>query len=228
VVASVLVLGHEWRQQADAPDPVDDVTVQASPLFNRGMYARPADLEPGRFEAKILGAHEDEHGPRVELDIPAGWGQDDVVAFATGPGDASDTRRIDLFVGVERLARGDCKRRSIAVEPGAQAFAHGLIALSGTPTTADPASLGGQPAFLVRMERPSAVRSDPCAGAFILREWGKRVIGTCSMPGWTSLTWVTEINNTVVVIAASHGPDVSRAQEEELVGIVESLTFVLP
>ena len=101
VVASVLVLGHEWRRQADAPDPVDEVVVQATPLENRGEYRDPAALEPGRYVAKFGGLTYPT--PRIELDIPAGWGQDDVVAFATGPASRRDTRRIDLYADSEEM-----------------------------------------------------------------------------------------------------------------------------
>ena len=44
-------------------------------------------------------------------------------------------------------------------------------------------------------------------------------------PGWTSRIWVLDVEGNPVLIHASHGPDVTPAQEAELVEMVESISF---
>jgi hypothetical protein len=225
VVATVLVLGHDWRSQADSPDPVDHPMWGAVPLRDgAGDYEHPWALNAGRYEAHLYGPTELRE-MRVELDVPGGWAQDDKYAIATGPGDEDDTRRIDLFVGVERLVPADCPRGRVDAGDGAQGMADALVALGGPSATAAPTSLGGNAAFLVRMHRPST-SSDACVGGVVLREYDERSLRTCAVPGWTALTWVAEVDGQVVLVAASHGPDVTPAEEDELVAMVESLSFV--
>ena len=85
VVAAGLVLGHDWERNADEPEPVDDTPGSARPLkADRGFYADPSELAPGRYRARALGSVYP--AVQLELDLPSGWGQDVLYAVATGPG----------------------------------------------------------------------------------------------------------------------------------------------
>jgi len=229
VVASVLVLGHEWRQQADAPDPVDDVTVQAKPLVNRGVYAAPAALEPGRYLAKFVGMNE-YPSPKIELDIPAGWGQDDVYAFATGPAGRKDTRRIDLYADIERIAPPECWNdgaRRARVAGSVQGFADTLAGFGTESATTERVTLGGYDGYRVTLPTVTGISPEACASTLLLPDRTRRLCAV-DLPGWSSTTWVFRVGEHLVVVSASQGPNVTPAEEQELVGIVESLTFALP
>jgi hypothetical protein len=229
VLATVLALGHEWRQQADAPDPVDDVTVQARPLVNRGTYAKPAALEPGRYEARFVGMNS-YPDPRIELDIPAGWGQDDVYAFATAPAQRKDVRRIDLFADVERVAAPECANDEplrMRVGSSARAFADGLAGFGTASANAERVTLGGYDGYRVTLPTATGVTPDGCGSTVLLPNRIRRLCAS-DLPGWSSTTWAFKVDGHLVVVSASRGPDVTPAEEQELVGIVESLSFVLP
>jgi hypothetical protein len=75
------------------------------------------------------------------------------------------------------------------------------------------------------------VAAKSCRGGSVLREGEPvaDVVQACDLPGWTDLIWVIDVGaDEPVIISATHGPDVTPAQEAELVGIVESASFVLP
>jgi hypothetical protein len=227
IVATVLVLGHDWRPVSQAPGPADDPPVLAQPLTSDGVYDDPADLTPGRYRARFLGWAD----VAIDLDVPAGWGQDDIYAFATGPGDRADTRRIDLFDDVQRIQTKACKGRIVRPGPGTSDLARELASLPRTRATRPtPVNLDGYPGWFLRLEAGRAHASpDPCAGGSVLREGDSvdAMITALDMPGWTTLVWIVEVAGQRAVISASHGPDVSPAQEAELVQIVESGSFVL-
>ena len=44
-------------------------------------------------------------------------------------------------------------------------------------------------------------------------------------PGWTSRFWVLDVEGNPVLISASYGPDVTPAEQDELVEMVESISF---
>ena len=170
-------------------------------------------------------------GPRIELDIPAGWGQDDVYAFATAP--AKKPRRAahrpvrrhgeDHAPGVQaRRGRG-----GVRVGNSPQAFAHTLAGFGSASATAQPVTLGGYDGYRVTLPGPTGVKPGRCASTLLL---GDNMSQLCAfdLPGWSSTTWVFNVDDHLVVVAASQGPNVTSAEAQELVGIVESLTFVLP
>lgn len=232
VVAAVLVFGHDWDPQAKSPQPVDDPDVQTRTLVNRGMFADPAELAPGRYRAQFLGPGGIWHGLKIEMDIPAGWGQDDVVAFATGPGENPALRRIDLFAGVTRVRPDPCSATMVRPDPGPLALARELARLAHTRASAPtPVTVGGFSGYQLRLEafrtRGSTTR---CSEGTALRETG--VVSGVAMaqhvPGWTSLIWVLDVGGSQVVINAGLGPRATPAHEAELVRIVESASFVLP
>ena len=229
VAATAIVLGHDWQTRADAPEVVDHVSVEAQPLANRGRYADPAAVAPGRYEARFVGMHL-MPGPRIELDIPAGWGQDDVFAFATAPAQRADVRRIDLFADVERIAPPECRRDGgapVRVGHGARAFADTLAGFGADSATAQRVTLGGFDGYRVALPGPTGVKPGECASTLLLPDRLRRLCAF-ELPGWSSTTWVFRIDGHLVVVAASQGPDVTPAEAQELTGIVESLSFVLP
>jgi hypothetical protein len=229
VAATVIVLGHDWQSRADGPDVVDHVTVRAQPLVNRGMFRNPAPVEPGRYEARFVGMN-DYPGPRIELDIPAGWGQDDVYAFATGPAQNRDTRRIDLYADVERVAPAQCGHGGdtwVRVGSSAQAFAEKLAGMGSDSATTERVTLGGYDGYQVALPGPTGAEQGGCASTVLMADSLRRLCAL-DLPGWSSTTWVFNVDGHLVVVSASQGPDVTSAEEQELVGIVESLSFVLP
>ena len=235
VVATVLVVGHDWQRQAREPEPVKDVSVTAQALTaKRGMYHDPAPLPPGRYRAEFLGPAATFPGPGVELDIPAGWGQDDLYAFATGPGDRAATRRIDLFADIQRIVFDSCGNRVLEPGPGAHNLATTLATTLASAAATDvtgptPVTLGGYSGFRLRLEDvQGSGPTGPCAEGTVLREGFPGYLCVAGLARWTDLVWVLDVGDSRVVISASHGPHVSPASEDELVRIVESASFVLP
>jgi hypothetical protein len=225
VVATLVVLTQDRLREARGPEPVDNPAVQATKLRPLGMYSEPKVLDPGRYKAYFVGPS----GVSVELDIPVGWGQDDLYAFATGPGDAPFTRRIDLFDSVRTVRPDPCVEKSTPVGPGSLDLARALASLARTRSTRPmPVTLDGHPGYFVRLEDARQAGSiTGCASGTVPREGGLGVIRAAGMAGWTSQIWVIDVGDTTVVISASQGPDVTTAQETELVRIVESASFVL-
>ena len=169
-------------------------------------------------------------GTRIELDIPAGWGQDDVYAFATAPAQNRDVRRIDLLADIERIAPPECRHDEAAwvrVGNDAQAFADMLAGFGTDSAATQRVTLGGYDGYRVTLPGPTGVRPGGCASTLLLPDSLRRLCAF-DLPGWSSTTWVFNVDGHLVVVSASQGPDVTPAQEQELVGIVESLSFVLP
>src|SRR5918993_1444282 len=56
VVAAGLVLGHDWRPNADRLQPLDDDSPGQTRTLTpfRGVYDDPAPLEPGRYRVHVL------------------------------------------------------------------------------------------------------------------------------------------------------------------------------
>jgi hypothetical protein len=232
VVATVLVLGHDWRPRADSPDPVDHVDqVEAHDLVNRGMYAAPAALNVGRYRARMLSATGGLLDLQFEVDVPSGWGQDDVYAFATGPAGEDATMRLDMFADVRQVRPDPCTQRRVRPGPTTRDLAVALAGLAKvTHTGPVPATVDGYPGHFVRLHgRGAPGVSAPCTGGTVpVAAEATGAVQACELPGWTSLIWVVEVGGHRITLAATHGPGVSPAEEPELVGIVESLTFVLP
>lgn len=229
VVVAGLVLAHDWRSDATKPDPVDNTPVRAQAVDNRGRYGKPAALDPGRYRTRPLGPIVEFPFLQVELDIPAGWGQDDVFAFATGPGSADATRRIDLFGDVRRVAIAQCNDpRLVTPGPTTLDLATTLTSLGGTGTPVPtPTTLDGYAGYLLRVD-DSGAGGAPCGAGFVLREHYPGAVVVYGDRGWTNLVWILDVGDTRVVINASHGPDATPAQEAELVRMVESVSFIVP
>ena len=225
VVAAVLVLGHDWRTQADPPDPVDRDRGKVMDLVIRGVYNDPAPVAAGRYRAFVVGsgAH-----IKVELDIPAGWGQDDVFAFATGAGSDNRTRRIDAFAGVEKIGPNPCTDERFRPAPGIHGLAVALTGLAqNTSTTPRRVTLDGYPAYFLRLHGHRAPSgSAPCTGGAVPRGLDDNVMVSADLSAWTSLVWVVDVEGEPVVLVASHGPGATTAQEGELFRIVGSASFV--
>ena len=103
------MLGRDWMPRAETPEPVDDVPVRALDPA-RGMYVDPEDLDPGRYRARFAFPPVDGL-PDVEIDVPAGWGQDNDSRLATAPRSNSSARRIDLVGRVLRVQSNPCSAR---------------------------------------------------------------------------------------------------------------------
>ena len=111
-----LVLGRDWLPRAEAPAPSNDVPVRALDP-GRGEYLDPEDLDPGRYRARF--AFPPVGGlPDVEIDVPAGWGQDNDSALATAPSSDGSARRIDLVGRVLRVESNPCSPEWVAPGPG--------------------------------------------------------------------------------------------------------------
>ena len=91
VTVLALVLGRDWVPKAETPEPTDDVPVRALDPA-RGEYVDPEDLDPGRYRARFAFPPVDGL-PDVEIDVPAGWGQDNDSALATAPSSNSSADR---------------------------------------------------------------------------------------------------------------------------------------
>jgi len=168
----------------------------------------------------------------VELDIPAGWGQDDLYALATGSGQEDATRRIDLFGDVRGIQVYRCSGETrVRPGPGALGLATAIASVPGARASAPtPVTLDGYLGYRVRLDpSPMPRGTKPCASDVVVREWvTPGVVRTYGLAGWTNLLWVVDVEGRPVIVNASHGRDVTPAEEAELVEIVESMTFVVP
>jgi hypothetical protein len=165
------------------------------------------------------------------VDVPSGWGQDVVYAFATGPGGADDTMRLDMFADIRQVRPDPCTDRRVRPGPTTRDLAVALADLRQvTHTDPVPAVVDRHPGHFVRLQaRGVPGGSAPCTGGTVpAATEDPSTVDAWVAPGWTSLIWVVRVHGHRVVVAATHGPDVTRAEEQELVGIVESLTFVRP
>ena len=87
-------------------------------------------------------------------------------------------------------------------------------------------TLDGHEGYVVRLEGP------PTEDAFLGCTQGspfqlylQEGAMAFEYPGWTSRIWVLDVEGNPVLIQASHGPDVTPAQQDELVEMVESISF---
>jgi hypothetical protein len=226
VVAAGFVLGHDWQRNADEPEPVDEAPGSVRPLTaERGFYDDPAALAPGRYRARALGSVFP--AVQLDLDLPSGWGQDDLYAVATGPGDDAATRRIDAFADVRQVEVLRCgHERTVITGPSTLDLATALASLGGSRSSGPtPTSLAGYAGYQVSL----AGAVPDCREGMMLREGPFR--GSVSLhgeAGWTNRVWVLDVDGVDVVINASNGPDATPAQKAELVRIVESISFVVP
>ena len=225
VTVLALVLGRDLLPRAEAPEPADDVPVRAL-VPDRGEQADPADLAAGRYRAQFADPPADGL-PDVEIDVPAGWGQDDDNALGTGPTTDPSTRRIHLLGRVLRVESNPCSPQWVRPAPGALGLARALSSLAGTEVTEPvPATLDGHEGYFLRLHGPrteAALQRCTHGGSFLvyLSPGGTNPID----PGWTGLFWVLDVEGHPVLITASYGPDVTRAQQDELVEMVESISF---
>ena len=92
-------------------------------------------------------------------------------------------------------------------------------------TSPEPTELGGHPGYVVQFQ-VSKNLAPLCHGI-------AKVYRSPSWPlpvpaGWTSRIWVVDVDGRRLVVAAHHGPDATPDEIDELVGMVESITFVDP
>jgi hypothetical protein len=229
VVALVFVFGPDWSLRTKAPEPVDDPPAGAQVLHQAGTFSNPAPLEPGRYRARFAPAGQ-YLGLQVDLDIPAGWGQDDVYSLASVPGGENSARRIDLLAGRRRVQPDPCSDRTVKAGPGAQVLARKL-ALQARAEVTEPTAvtLGGHRGYYLRIEDYRETK--PCTAGLDIWASGNvaGLVAPFDRPGWTNLLWVVDVGaEDPVIISASYGPGVTPAQVDELVAIVQSASFVLP
>jgi hypothetical protein len=228
-VAAVLVLvGLRWSPPASEPDPVDtDVPAQA--LYNRGLFMDPAAVEPGRYLVRVNQPPAPE-SMYVAIDVPAGWGQDDVYSLATAAANDPTTRRLDFYGGVRRVQADACAWPLVRPGDSTLALAQALSSIAGVRTSEpEPVRLDDRPGYLVRVRAPTSQKAlDDCLdGVYLLYAAVDRRL--ChDAPGWTDLIWVVDVDGRRLVINASYGPEVAPAEVDELVRMVESVTFTDP
>ena len=226
VTVIALVLGRDWVPRSEAPEPTDGVPVRALDPA-RGKYVDPEDLDPGSYRARI-GHPPAGDLPDLEIDVPAGWGQDGDDALATGSPTDGSTRRIHVLGRVLRVESNPCSPRWVPPAPGTLGLARALSSVPHTGATEPaPVTLDGHQGYFIRLRGPRT------EDAYLRCTHGSPFMlylspgGTNSLdaPGWTSQMWVLDVDGHPVLISASHGPDVTPAQEAELVEMVESISF---
>lgn len=225
VTVLALVLGRDWVPKAETPEPVDDVPVRALDPA-RGKYVDPEDLDPGRYRARFAFPPVDGL-PDVEIDVPAGWGQDNDSALATAPSSNSSARRIDLVGRVLRVESDPCTPEWVRPAPGALGLARALSSVPRAGGAAPvPMTLGGLEGYVVRLTAPRTHDAFlQCTHGSVFQLYLHEGAMGFEHPGWSSRMWVLDVEGHPVLISASHGPDVTPAQEAELVEMVESISF---
>ncbi|MFC4785843.1 hypothetical protein ACT8ZV_15290 [Nocardioides sp. MAHUQ-72] len=221
VALAVLLAGHDWGPRAAGPEPAEPVTVQAL-TPQRGMFRNPADLVPGTYQVTFLPG-DWWHGIVAEVTVPAGWGQDDRYALATGPAERPATRRLDFFTGPDAvLAR--CSRTGLGASPTPLEVARAVGSVAGMSASApQPVTLDGHNGYLVELRDTPAKETSTCdrEDNFLYAVPGMR--GEAS--GFTALMWTFEVEGRQATVFASYGPDVTDDQVDELVRMVESARF---
>jgi hypothetical protein len=223
-----LVLGRGWVLRAEAPAPTNDVPVRALDP-ERGKYVDPEDLDPRRYRARF--AFPPVGGlPDVEIDVPAGWGQDNDSALATAPSSNGSARRIDLVGRVLRVDSNPCSPKWVVPAPGTLGLARALSSVARTGVTPPvPVTLDGHDGYVVRLQGPRTEDAFlRCTQGSPFQLYLQEGVMAFEYPGWTSRIWVLDVEGSPVLIHASHGPDVTPSEETELVGMVESISFSEP
>jgi hypothetical protein len=220
VALAVVLLGHDWRVTA-APEPAREIPVRDLPP-SVGMFADPADLAPGRWNVDFL---PDRWPARAEavVDVPAGWGQDDRFALATGPGNEPDTRRLDFFVGRE-LDLSWCPGQGLGPERTPLDIARAISSVAAMSAGAlEPVTVDGHDGWFVELDDTPAREKPDCRqpDTFLYTVPGM----VCQAPGFTTLMWVFDIDGRELAVFASYGPRVSRPQVEEMVRMVETAHY---
>ena len=148
-----LVLGRDWMPKAETPEPVDDVPVRALDP-GAGQLRRPRG--PGsRPLPRAVRLPAGDGLPDVEIDVPAGWGQDDDSALATAPSSNSSARRIDLVGRVLRVESNPCSPEWARPAAGTLGLARALSSVPRAAGTAPaPVTLDGHQGYVVRLTGP--------------------------------------------------------------------------
>ena len=226
-----LVLGHDWRAEGRrARAERRRAGARARP--RRGKYVDPEDLDPGRYRARVrlpAGRRPARHRDRPARGMGAG-------------------RRLRLRHGPSRTARhagSTCSAtcggsRSIACSrrdedqarsrrPRPRHRAHVRPGRHG-PSAPTPVTLDGYRGYRVRLDpSPMPRGTSPCASDVVVREW--------PAPGDRQDLRAGGLDQPAVgprrrgppgPRQRQPRPDVTPAEEAELVEIVESISFVVP
>ena len=233
VVAGGLVLGHDWRPGRHQPEPSDDVPARTQHAgARRGMYEDPAPWCPAATGRARSGRPTASPPSRSSWTSRRAGGRTTSTPSPPAPGQEDATRRIDLFADVRRIQVYRCSGETrIRPGPGALGLATAITSVPGGTGVGPHAR---DPRRVSRVPGPPRAVAD-AAGDQALRV-GRRTSGvahpgilrTYGMAGWTNLLWVLDVEGHQVLVNASHGRDATPAEQAELVGIVESISFVLP
>lgn len=228
VAAIVVLVGLDLVPRAEeTPEPLVDIPVQAL-VPGRGMYADPAAIDPGRYRVDVKQTRRLSGIRTIDIDVPPGWGQDDKYALATGPWSDSTARRLDVYGKVSRVHPDPCSSHVERVGPGAYDVARSLASLERVSASRPlPVTIDGSAGYIVRVDIPTAQSAETCGDGRLLRWWPGREGD--SEHGWTELLYVLDVEGQQqIAINASHGPRATQAEVDELVRMVESVTFAPP
>ena len=226
-VAAVLVTTSALSPAQTAPEPADQSPIGTTLTRHRGYYAKPAPIVPGFWQVRFV----DLVGIRARLvvDVPAGWGQDDDVALATGPDGRPTTRRLELSADPVGVVRGPCQKGVTPAEHTALGVAQQIAAVEEFQVDAvEAVTVAGVAGFRVNV-RPSSqlpeqgLCREGVTEVITTRQWGS------VMPlGWTAPTWLLDVDGHVLVITGLYGPEASPAEIAELIQMVETSDLLTP
>ena len=126
-----------------------------------------------------------------------------------------------------RVESNPCSPHWVRPAPGTLGLARALASVARTAVTDPvPVTLDGHEGYFVRLQGPrteNELQRCTHGGSFMvyLSPSGANPID----PGWTNLFWVLDVEGNLVLISASYGPDVTPAEQDELVEMVESISF---
>jgi hypothetical protein len=204
---------------AEAPDAVLELD------SDLGTADDPAPIEPGPYVIPFLGVPGDP--PWGEVEVPAGWSQDQLT-LATGTDQDPHLRRLELL-GVNRVAQDPCQEALAPVSEDVDSIVAALVEQNVVrPTEAQPVTIDGYPGQVVGFQVPADLDLDNCRDGQSLRPFGFDVSYTSVFPGWSYRVWVLDVEGQPQAILAAHGPEATTGEVAELTTMVESLRFVEP
>lgn len=186
-------------------------------------------LSAGKYALAPIGPSP---GPLAVVDIPEGFLNDGPFLFPQRENARGEHAEVSRALGywiVTGVYRDPCLKKSDAADPGSTAedLASALVAQRRAKTThPTPITIGGHDGLYMELTAPTHLDYGTCR-LKTFDYWVSDPVGGfyTDQPGLVSRLWIVDVNNQRVVIAVALGPDVPKADMQEVTDIAESARF---
>ena len=216
--------------------PADHTSVPSPAPTTTPLSSLPegSAVVPGRYAGEFSSTTRSGEGPRAVITIPAGYLAGGASAVSVGDAD-SPFRHLDLWT-VSKVVKDPCSG-PVYTDPGpsVQDLADALAALPVWKSTKPkPVTVGGYNGLVMDFDVPDPTPSG-CGDQpyhWVDDQGGSQGLG----PGKRQRLWILDVAGDRVMIVAGWFPaggsdpsaGVTPAQAQELIGMAESITFLVP